>query len=104
MFPEGGIARLTTFMVALAGRNAASGSDALSSQTPRPPMLPFELLGELFQFAEREPEFAPLSQLAPRSAASIRALPMFSAWTSSRRLAFFPPQQDGYLPPQAGVV
>lgn len=42
-------------------------------------MLPLELLGELFQFADRDPEFAPLSQLAPSSTASYRMPPMFSA-------------------------
>lgn len=42
-------------------------------------MLLFELLGELFQFADREPEFPALSQLAPSSTASYRMPPMFSA-------------------------
>lgn len=42
-------------------------------------MLLFELLGELFQFADREPESPALFQLAPSSTASYRMPPMFSA-------------------------
>ena len=38
-------------------------------------MLLLELLGELFQFADRDPEFTPLSQLAPSSAALFRMPP-----------------------------
>ena len=37
-----------------------------SSQAPRPPMLLFEFDGALFQFADREPEFAALFQFPPR--------------------------------------
>lgn len=48
----------------------------LSSQTPRAPMLLFEFVGELFQFEEREPEFAPLFQLPPRMTASLSRLPL----------------------------
>ena len=39
-------------------------------------MLLFEFVGELFQFEEREPEFAPLFQLPPRMTASLSRLPL----------------------------
>jgi len=38
-------------------------------------MLLFEFVGELFQFEEREPQFAPLSQLPPKMTALIPMLP-----------------------------
>lgn len=38
-------------------------------------MLLFEFDGELFQFDEREPQFAPLSQLPPKITALIPTLP-----------------------------
>lgn len=50
----------------------------LSSQTPRAPMLLFEFVGELFQFEEREPEFAPLFQLPPKMTALLSRLPFAS--------------------------
>ena len=39
------------------------------SQTPRAPMLLFEFVGELFQFEDREPEFADSFQFPPKIAA-----------------------------------
>jgi hypothetical protein len=41
----------------------------MSSQEKREPMLLFEFDATLFQFEHREPQFAPLSQLPPRSTA-----------------------------------
>ena len=46
-----------------------------SSQTPRSPMFTFEFVGELFQIDAREPQFAPLFQLPPKSAANLPMLP-----------------------------
>jgi hypothetical protein len=48
----------------------------MSSQTKRDPMLLFEFDAALFQFEQREPEFAPLFQLPPNSAAFLSSLPL----------------------------
>jgi hypothetical protein len=39
-------------------------------------MLLFEFVGELFQFEQREPEFAPLFQLPPKMTALLSRLPL----------------------------
>ena len=45
------------------------------SQTKREPMLLFEFEAALFQFEQREPQLAPLSQLPPKMTASFPSLP-----------------------------
>jgi hypothetical protein len=47
----------------------------MSSQANRDPMLLFEFDAALFQFEHREPEFAALFQLPPRSTALLPNLP-----------------------------
>lgn len=64
--------RLTTFVIALGGRNQPSGGVALSSQTPRAVVFAFEFEGALFQLEAREPAFEPFVQFAPNSTASVR--------------------------------
>lgn len=57
-------------------------------------MLLLEFDGELFQFDEREPQFAPLSQLPPKITALIPMLP--SAFTVSRNPFVEHPANTGH--------
>jgi hypothetical protein len=56
---------MLTGLPAQPGR-AQSGVIVMPSQEKRDPMLLFEFDAALFQFEQREPEFAPLFQLPPR--------------------------------------
>src|SRR3990170_7552167 len=68
----------------------------MQSQTPRAPMLLFEFAGELFQFEQREPEFAPLPQLPPNSTACLPSLP-FAFQSDDPRPHHLPNFCDQYL-------
>jgi len=63
----------------------------MSSQTKREPMLLFEFDAALFQFEQREPEFAVSFQLPPRMTAYLPSIPLLlpALYPSSYHCAYF---------------
>jgi hypothetical protein len=73
---QGRVRKLTTWLKEVGpGSRDLPGAERGWSQRPRAPMLLSEFDGALFQFAQREPEFAALFQLPPKIAASGLDLP-----------------------------
>jgi hypothetical protein len=65
-------------VIGLRGRNQRRAGIS-SSQRARTEMLLLELVGSLFQFEQRDPEFAPLFQFPPKSATRKTPITLYSS-------------------------